>query len=270
MDSAKVIIINNNIGQLEEQGSEFFARFFIALILDAARRRSHLTDDQKIPVYFYIDECQTVISRDEKTAQIIDQCRSQKIALILAHQRIRQIVSENVLGALANCAIRFANCDDDAPQLAPRLHATPEFLRQQRGSFAAYVRDLTKEAVSLTVPLPPKMQAMTQGESEQIRNEMRARYCTSRAPERPDQFDLHWNITLNPRMARDGGDYELSEDLSVRIPPGTKNGSVLRLKGRGAPKPDDTMGDLYLHVTVPPRPPQRAIGSGDSGLNEWG
>ena len=36
-----------------------------------------------------------------------------KIALILAHQRVEQIKNPNVLSAISNCAIRFANTDDE-------------------------------------------------------------------------------------------------------------------------------------------------------------
>src|SRR6202030_2649728 len=118
----------------------------------AAQQRSTRRADQKAPVYFYIDECQNVIARDEKIPTILDECRSQNIALIMAHQRTKQIVSENVLDALSNCAIRFANSDEEARYLAPRLRSSPEFLQSlSRGKFAAYVRDQTKEAVAVSV-----------------------------------------------------------------------------------------------------------------------
>ena len=81
------------------------------------------------PVFFYIDECHTVISRDDKIASIIDECRSKSIALILSHQRLEQIESPNVLSALSNCAVRYANSDDDAKALADRFRTTPEELR---------------------------------------------------------------------------------------------------------------------------------------------
>ena len=53
----------------------------------------------------YIDECQNVIARDEKISTILDECRSQKIGLILSHQRTAQISNDNVLSALRNCAM---------------------------------------------------------------------------------------------------------------------------------------------------------------------
>ena len=152
MDTGKIVVINNAKARLGDQGAEFFGRFFIAQLLAAAQQRSTRSQDRKPPVYFYIDECQNVIARDEKIPTILDECRSQNIALILAHQRTRQITSENVLDALSNCAIRFANSDEEARYLAPRLRTSPEFLQSlPRGKFAAYVRDLTKTAVAVSV-----------------------------------------------------------------------------------------------------------------------
>jgi hypothetical protein len=114
MDSGKIVIINNSKALLGDQGAEFFGRFFIAQVLAAAQQRGSRRPDQKPPVYFYIDECQNVIARDERISTILDECRSQKVALILAHQRTEQIKSADVLSALSNCAIRYANSDDEA------------------------------------------------------------------------------------------------------------------------------------------------------------
>src|SRR5258707_841181 len=97
LDSGKTVIIDNSKDDLGEEGAEFFGRFFVALIWMAAVSRSRLRPEQKMPVYVYIDECHTVIKRDDKIATILDECRSQKIALILAHQRVTQITSPNVL-----------------------------------------------------------------------------------------------------------------------------------------------------------------------------
>src|SRR6185437_396821 len=152
MDTGKIVIINNSKARLGDQGSEFFGRFFIAQVLAAAQQRSTRPATEKPPVYFYIDECQNVIARDEKIPTILDECRSQNIALIMAHQRTKQIESANVLDALSNCAIRFANSDEEARFLSSRLRTSEEFLQSlSRGRFAAFVRDLTPHAVAVSV-----------------------------------------------------------------------------------------------------------------------
>jgi hypothetical protein len=86
MNSGKIIIIDASKAILGDEGSEFYQRFFLALILGAAQARSALNPSQKLPVFCYLDECQWV-RNDQKLATILDECRSQRIALILAHQR---------------------------------------------------------------------------------------------------------------------------------------------------------------------------------------
>jgi len=179
MDTGKIVIINNSKARLGDQGAEFFGRFFIAQVLAAAQQRSSRRRDKKPPVYFYIDECQNVIARDEKIPTILDECRSQNIALIMAHQRTRQITSENVLDALSNCAIRFANSDEEARYLAPRLRTSPEFLqRLPVGRFAAYVRDMIGEAIALTVNRVSfdDHALITAAEGRQLQERMRTEY----------------------------------------------------------------------------------------------
>jgi hypothetical protein len=153
LDSKKTIIIDNSKDDLGEEGAEFFGRFFVALLWMAAVSRSRLRPEDKVPVFFYIDECHTVIKRDDKIATILDECRSQKIALIMAHQRVAQITSDNVKDALGNCAIRLANSDDDAATLAPRFRVDPQALRLPIGQFACFVRDKTPAAQTVHIPL---------------------------------------------------------------------------------------------------------------------
>jgi hypothetical protein len=151
MDAGKVIIINNSKAILDDDGAEFFGRFFIALIARAAQQRAGRRTEQKKPCYVFIDECQSVIAKDTRITTLLDECRSQKIALILAHQRTAQLTPP-VLDAVANCAIRMANSDDDARQLAPKLRTTPEMLQSlNRGEFATFVRDTTPTAVVLKI-----------------------------------------------------------------------------------------------------------------------
>jgi hypothetical protein len=152
MDAGKVVIINNSIDVLGDQGAEFFGRFFVTQVRAAGLARARRKNGEKKPVYFYIDEAHDVIRRDEFIPKIIDQLRSQKIALIMAHQRVEQIKSADVLSALANCAIKYANSDEEAGFLAPKLRTTKDFLQSlPRGRFAAFVRGMTSHAIAFTV-----------------------------------------------------------------------------------------------------------------------
>ena len=187
MDAGKIILIDNSKQKLGDEGAEFFGRFFIALVLAAAQQRAGRPQSEKLPCYFYIDECQNVIRRDEKISTILDECRSQKIAMIMAHQRSAQITSPNVLDALANCAIRMANSDDEAKYLADKLRTTTDFMRSlPRGTFATFVRDLTPTALALKIPYTDlsTLPRMTAAEQQAIRQRMRAQF--SFTPQKPD------------------------------------------------------------------------------------
>jgi hypothetical protein len=181
MDAGKVIIINNSKSILGDEGAEFFGRFFIALILRAAQQRAGKPAASKKPCYVYIDECQSVIAKDVKIPTLLDECRSQKIALILAHQRTAQLTAP-VLDAVANCAIRMANSDDEAKYLAPKLRMDVETLQAlPRGTFGTFVRDLTPRGIQLQVAKVDlaALPQMTEEELATVRDRMRTAFSST-------------------------------------------------------------------------------------------
>lgn len=107
--------------------------------------------------------------------------------MIMAHQRSAQITSPNVLDALANCAIRMANSDDEAKYLADKLRTTTDFIRSlPRGTFATFIRDVTPTALALKIPYTDvsTLPQMTAAEQQAIRERMRAQFSFS--PQKPD------------------------------------------------------------------------------------
>jgi hypothetical protein len=155
MDEGKIVLIDNNYEKLGDSGAEFFGRMFIALVWAAGRRRS-LRKEKGKPVYFFIDEAHWTIKNDTKVYTIVQQCRSQKIAMVFAHQEMQQIKNQEVRGALNNCAIKFAkpNAVDETHLLAKTLRTTPDFLdAQTKGTYALYVLEQTPTAITVNVPL---------------------------------------------------------------------------------------------------------------------
>jgi hypothetical protein len=214
MDAGRVIIINNSKAILGDEGAEFFGRFFVALIARAAQQRSGRSAATKKACYVYIDECQSVIAKDTRIPTLLDECRSQKIALILAHQRTAQLTAP-VLDAVANCAIRMANSDDEAKYLSPKLRMAAEVLQSlPRGTFGAFVRDLTPQGIQLKVSkldldgLPK----MTDREFAAIRERMRKDFSSpSTAPPIPAPTPSATpsaapSIAKKPRPAADPGE----------------------------------------------------------------
>jgi len=283
MDAGKVICINNtyNPDKLGEEGCEFFGRMIIALVWAAARRRANRPDDKKHPVFFFMDEAHFFIQRDTTIKKIINQCRSQKVAMVFSHQDVKDIENEQTKSALNDCAIKFANSSGEAHELAPRLYTTPEFIKgQKEGSFAVFVTDKTDTAVSVSVPwvhVRPDQALLDHPyipdhEYHALTITMRARYCAGyEEPRRPHEshvdYDLYWEHTISPHVARDGGE-RIIQRLKVKIPPNTKHGTKMRLKGVGSLKPDGTKGDIILTIHIRGRETADSGGrKGPAGLN---
>ena len=73
---------------------------------------------------------------------------------------------------------------------------------------------------------------------------------------RPDQHDLHFDLALAPWEAALGAEIEvptLDGPVLLTVPPGTRSGRKLRLRGRGLANGRGGHGDLYatVHVDVP-------------------
>lgn len=178
-----------------------------------------------------------MIARDEKIPTILDECRSQKIALILAHQRTKQITSENVLDALSNCAIRFANSDEEARFLAPRMRSSQHFLQHlSRGKFAAFVRDLTPEGVAVSVNKVEfgAFQTLSAAQQDALAERMRSRYGrprqtakTSPPVEEPDAAGEPSSHSVVPDQNEpDDADRDLGSDLAGPPKPTTRRGTT--------------------------------------------
>ncbi len=188
LNTSKVILINTDRDLLKER-TELFGRLFIAMLLQASEQRATLDRSKRLPVFCYIDECHDYIARDTKITSILDQARKMNVGLILANQRLSQITAPNVLDALMNVSIKFARAvnDSDAHALARNMQTTPEFLvNQPEQTFAASVRGITREALSLKVPffVMEKLTRMTSEEQQQIRNTMRKRYSAGASERR--------------------------------------------------------------------------------------
>lgn len=73
---------------------------------------------------------------------------------------------------------------------------------------------------------------------------------------RPDQHDLHFDLALSPWEAALGVEAQvatLDGPVLLTVPPGTRSGRKLRLRGRGLANGRGGHGDLYatVHIDVP-------------------
>jgi hypothetical protein len=190
MGSGKVVLVNAAKSLLQEDGVEIVGRFFISMILLAAQKRQLLPREQRLPCFVYIDECQDFINRDPKIPVILDQARKLNVGLILAHQRLAQL-EHSVLDALYGAtSIKFAAGISDAGShaLARDMRTTPEFIMDQPPyHFAAYIRGVTRNAISLGIPHTDmnRYPRMTDHQMRVVRADMRERYAIHHTIELP-------------------------------------------------------------------------------------
>ncbi len=177
----KVVLINTAQSLLQATGSSLFGRFMIALLARAAEERA--TVDEPPTTLLYVDEVADYY--DEQFPKMLSQVRKRNIGVVMAHQDLDQ--ARKVPGLLsslgANTSIRFAGGTSvtDAKTLAPDLHATADFiLAQPKGTFAAYIRGTTPQAVPLSFPFGfmEKMERMSGEELDVLRARMRERYSS--------------------------------------------------------------------------------------------
>ena len=162
INAGKVILINTAKDLLKEQGTEIFGRFFLALIAQAAQERATLPPARRLPCFVYIDEAQDYLSTNSNFTMILEQARKQNVGIIVAHQYVTQLSQKTLDSLYANTSIKFAGgvSDKDAYALARNMRCEPAFIAgQPRGSFAAFIRNTTKNAITLKFPLLPRFRA---------------------------------------------------------------------------------------------------------------
>ena len=185
MNAGKLILINTAKSLLKEQGTEIFGRFFVALIAQAAQERATLPAKNRLPTMVYIDEAHEYF--DKNIGIILSQARKYKVGMTMAHQFLGQLSSGLQEAFEANTSIKLAGgvSARDARILAGQMATTPEtVLHQQEGTFATYVRKLTKTAVPISFPffVLEDSEQTTKEERDAIRQHSRAAYANPWKP----------------------------------------------------------------------------------------
>lgn len=181
LNSSKVILINTDQEHLGSEGTNIFGRYFLGALLSASQERAGLHRSERKPVYIYIDEAHDYIADDSKIANLIDQARKMRIALLLAHQRTKQIQLPTVLDALSNTSIQFANTNNanDLKLLPQTLNTTAEFISSQpKFHFALHVSGQPTFSYKVPVFLLENMPKMENEERKVVYGKIRERYTS--------------------------------------------------------------------------------------------
>lgn len=189
MNSGKLILINTAKSLLKEQGTELLGRFFIALVAQAAQERAIMREKDRLPTMVYIDEAQEYF--DQNIGIILSQARKYRVGMVMAHQYLGQLSNGLQEAFEANTSIKLAGgvSARDARMLASQMASDPETIqRQDRGTFATFIRGLTQRAVPISFPffvLEKRAQA-SQEKLDLIRSHSRATYAEHIAGQEAD------------------------------------------------------------------------------------
>jgi hypothetical protein len=193
LQQSRVILVNTDLPLLTRGGTEAFGRFILGLLMQAVDRRALLPREQRRTIACYIDECQDYFKDDTSVTNLLDKGRKHGLALVCAHQRIKDQLSAGVLSALSNVSTKIAarpSADDQNFICRSLNNLDPDAFNQlEKNELMIFIEGEMKKAGKIKVPiaLMEKMPRMTPEEQQMIIADMRHRYsykpATQKAPE---------------------------------------------------------------------------------------
>lgn len=186
MQDGKIILINTAKELLGSEGASILGRFFIALIARSALRRATVPAHERTPCFVYIDEAADYF--DDTVGDLLNQARKYKVGMVLAHQNLAQLTPSLRASVASSTAIKFAGgvSAGDADEIAAEMRAEADFVqgmrkRKDATEFACFVRNVTPQALKVSVPLGVVERLGTQGtgEYQDLVDANRSRYCVS-------------------------------------------------------------------------------------------
>src|SRR6516162_7340250 len=223
INAGKVILINTAKDLLKSEGTEMFGRFFLALIAQAAQERATLPASKRLPCYVYIDECQDYLSTDSNFTLILEQARKQNVGVIVAHQYLSQLGQKTLDSLYANTSIKFAGgiSDKDAHALARNMRCEPVFIAEQpKGSFAGFVRNETKSALSLKFRLIHLDRVrMSEAQYGKLVSKIR------------DKYAVHYKDLLSPPSTPAVAASSAAKEITKRAQPSNPSQAAPKTKG---------------------------------------
>jgi len=196
----KIVLINTDASpEGLDEASPVMGRFIIAQCLAAARSRAKLPLHERHLALLIVDEAKAYL--DDQAERILSDARQFGLGLILATQAPHQL-PEGVQREIAtNTTIKMIGPVDYsvASRLARDMHSTPEAIMgtqvnvsRKYTEFITHVRNLTPQAIKLTIPLftlenEPKMDETTW---RAMRKRNRERYGSNTHPSAPSRSTI--------------------------------------------------------------------------------
>lgn len=92
MNEGKILLVNVSKGKIGEDNSGLLGAMIITKIQLAAMERVRIQEDERRDFYMYVDEFQNFAT--DSFASILSEARKYRLNLIIAHQYIRQLVTD--------------------------------------------------------------------------------------------------------------------------------------------------------------------------------
>lgn len=184
MNEGKIILVSTAKDLLKSDGSALLGRFFIAMLAQAALERSTIPAEDRTPTFVYVDEAQEYF--DDSIETILNQARKYRVGLTLAHQTLDQLSPRLRSAIHSNTSLKCVGgvSAKDARALADELHTTSDFIesmkrRHGRSEFAVWLKQMTPQAIRLSVPLGflERQPLLTEEALEEVLDANRERYC---------------------------------------------------------------------------------------------
>jgi hypothetical protein len=184
--NSNAIILVDTAKDFLKGSSAHFGRIFISLVLQAILERAAIPEHRRKPAFLIVDEAAEYF--DSNINDLLTEARKMKLGCVFAHQFLDQCTSSLRSSLAANTSIKMASgvSMSDARTLAPDFRTTPDFiLSQPRLHFAAHIRNVTPQAVSIPVPVGvlERQPRLSQSAYERLRDMNRER--VSLPPELP-------------------------------------------------------------------------------------
>ena len=190
MNRGAIILVDTAKDFLKEN-SATCGRLFISLVLQAILERAAIAPSKRKPTFIYVDEAGSFFSSN--IDDLLTEARKYKAGLILAHQYLNQCTGSLQSSLAANTGIKFASglSASDARGMAADMRTSPDFiLDQPRLQFAAHIRNVTPQAVSIPIAFPPKLPVLSDEDYAALIDRNRERVAIPRVAPRDVDYTV--------------------------------------------------------------------------------
>ncbi len=188
MDNQKILIVNLSKGRIGEDAMRLLGGMIVTKIQLAAMGRVEIPEEERKDFYLYVDEFQNFAT--ESFANILSEARKYRLALILAHQYVNQLIFDgnttvrDAIFGNVGTIVSFRVGAEDAEALEKEFD--PVFLMNDIVNLSKYqmylklmIDGIAGDAFS-AISLPPISLTNTENNEEKVVTVSRERYGKSR------------------------------------------------------------------------------------------